>query len=245
MVNFGQLIQTNRHHDRVLHRQNTPVTTEDIPNDFSCSDCYPTDRIIRIQFEHFWNWYQSIYPAASFSGYTQNTFAQLLEHPEILQEATSRLLASIRYSSVPETAYSEIQEEFFQAYNATQAFWKDPTSVLYTVSEYTDSRRSSQIIEGISRLGMPQNFDDEIDSDRHPAEYKDYTIEIRESDSEETEQVPLLQRLFRRNSTPKPIQPIPMAAQAADIQALTTAVQALTGQFRAPNWVNVQMPLPP
>ena len=31
-----------------------------------------------------------------------------------------------------------------------------------------------------------------------------------------------------------------MAAQATDIQALTAVVQALTGQFRAPNWVNVQ-----
>jgi hypothetical protein len=31
-----------------------------------------------------------------------------------------------------------------------------------------------------------------------------------------------------------------MAAQAADIQALTAAVQNLTGQFGAPNWVNVQ-----
>ena len=31
-----------------------------------------------------------------------------------------------------------------------------------------------------------------------------------------------------------------MVAQAADIQALTAAVQNLTGQFGAPNWVNVQ-----
>ena len=33
---------------------------------------------------------------------------------------------------------------------------------------------------------------------------------------------------------------IAMAGEAADIQALTAAVQALTGQFGGPNWVNVQ-----
>jgi hypothetical protein len=86
---------------------------------------------------------------------------------------------------------------------------------------------------------MPFTSDEERNG--LPAElesYQENTIEVRESDSDKNEgNLPFLDRLFRRTNRKSQNT---MAAQAADIQVLTAAVQALTGQFGAPNWVNVQ-----
>jgi hypothetical protein len=91
------------------------------------------------------------------------------------------------------------------------------------VSEYADSRRSSrsQIIEGISRIATPIESTDE------------------ENESSDTED-PNNNTNNIRTYIPLPNNNNQMAAQAADIQALTAAVQALTGQFEGPNWLNVQ-----
>ena len=197
---------------------------------------------IGTQFEHFWNWYQSIYPAIFYSRYTQAAVQRLVDQPEELLEIIPQIVSSIRYSAVPEVTYQEIQEEITRAYNASEQFWNDPSTVLYTVSEYAGSRRSSrsQIVEGISRIGSPVDTEEETDREEIFSE-NDYTIQIQESEfeSEETEEEPLNPEQAIFPNIPN-INLGNMAAQAADIQALTTAVQNLTGQFGAPNWVNVQ-----
>ena len=122
MVNFAQLIQLNRQHDRINHQQATSSTRnpEDLTNrDYSCTECYPSDRLNRIQFEHFWNWFQTIYPAVSYSEYTQEAVRNLSNQPENFQEIVPQVVASIRYSAVPESTYQEIQEDIAQACNAS------------------------------------------------------------------------------------------------------------------------------
>ncbi len=245
MINFEQLIQLNQQHDRTVHHPTTASTSNSSAShiqDPSCGECNPSDRLNRIQFEHFWNWYQSIYPAVFYSGYTQAAVQRLVDQPEELLEIIPQIVSSIRYSAVPEVTYQEIQEEITRAYNASEQFWNDPSTVLYTVSEYAGSRRSSrsQIVEGISRIGSPVDTEEETDREEIFSE-NDYTIRIQESESEseETEEEPLNpgQAIFLNIPN---INLGNMAAQAADIQALTAAVQNLTGQFGAPNWVNVQ-----
>jgi hypothetical protein len=242
MVNFEQLIQRNQYHDHTVHQLSTSNTNNLTDQDPSCVECHPSDRISRIQFEHFWNWFQSIHPAVSYSGNTQAAVRRLIDHPEEFVENIQRIVISIRYSSIPEATYPEIRDEILRAFNITHRFWNDPSVELYTVSEYAGSRRSSrsQIVEGISRPASPTDteYEPEVSSE---TEYQhEYTIQIRgdKSDTEESDEyiqnnIPL--------PLPNPITPINnMAAQAADIQALTITVQALTGQFGAPNWVNVQ-----
>jgi hypothetical protein len=247
MVNFAQLIQLSQYHDRTVHQSTTSGTsnsTELINQDPSCGECNPSERLNRIQFDHFWNWYQSVYPATSYSGYTQAAFRRLVNRPEEFLEAIQQIVVSIRYTSVPEVTYQEIRDEIATAYNASEQFWNDPSTVLYTVSEYAGSRRSSrsQIVEGISRIASPVDTEDEPDNEEILSE-NEHTVYLRESESEteetdedlpNTEHIPLPNPIFNLANFNN------MAAQAADIQALTNAVQALTGQFGAPNWVNVQ-----
>ena len=63
---------------------------------------------IGTQFEHFWNWYQSIYPAIFYSRYTQAAVQRLVDQPEKLLEIIPQIVSSIRYSAVPEVTYQEI-----------------------------------------------------------------------------------------------------------------------------------------
>src|SRR5215211_3307805 len=172
MVNFEQLIHLNQYHDRTVHQipiSSTSNLTDITNQDPSCVECHPSDRINRIQFEHFWNWFQSIHPAVSYSGNTQAAVRHLIDYPEEFIETIQQIVTSIRYSSVPEATYPEIRDEIARAYNLTLRFWGDLSVELYTVSEYAGSRRSSrsQIVEGISRPASPTDteYDPEASSE--------------------------------------------------------------------------------
>ena len=141
MVNFSQLIQQNREHDRLAHQQTTRHNRQQTPLvNYSCIECYSAEHVVRIQFEHFWNWYQTIYPAVSFSENTQLAFYRLLDDTaDDIATSIYQIITSIRYSTTPDSSYLTIQDEILRAYNITQQFWSDPALELYAVSEYVRS----------------------------------------------------------------------------------------------------------
>ena len=119
---FDRHFQRNIQHDRIHQRTERPNIT-DIHRDRSCEHCYPPDLNLSNNFQNFWNWYSTEYPARSYTFYTQQFLEELSyrENDEIWLVIID-LIFSIRYLYTPHTDLLAIQQAVWNAFCATNEF---------------------------------------------------------------------------------------------------------------------------
>ena len=210
--------------------------------DPSCPLCHPPAPNNNRQFEHFWIWYSIEYPATTYTYRSQLAFDAVRSangQPE-LTEAITTLLLSIRYSHSPKP-FNELRNDVYYAAVITDRFQRDPLEELYQVSE--------------AFIAPEESSDEESDISDHtppdpPPLWIHNPVQVHPGLLFEEEDL-YLDHLFveppphhHQHHQPQQQQQHHhlniMAANQADIQALTQAVRNLTGQFGAPNWGNVQ-----
>ena len=95
ITTHSELIQTHDQFHQLFSNQNIRDTVPDL----SCSICYPptTPHFI---FLRFWDWYQTRFPAISYSNQAQLHLDRLLQNNNLLRrdQIVRRLIFSIRYS---------------------------------------------------------------------------------------------------------------------------------------------------
>src|SRR6266496_6617907 len=146
---FSTHFQRNNIHDRVHQALNRPNITSQ-HRDKSCNLCYLPEVVSTNNFNTFWEWYISEYPARAFSWYTQQYFKELsYVEGEDIWLAIIDLIFSIRYSYTPVISFEGLQQEIWNAYNITQGFQLALFTVTFRHSELSfitpeDSEDSSE-----------------------------------------------------------------------------------------------------
>src|SRR4051794_14794799 len=220
MVNYDLHFQQNQIHDRWHTRFETIAETTFYHRDYSCSRYYPPGED-SIQFDHFWRWFSTENPAVEYTNWTQQALEDLELAEQALEvwEAVASLIFSVRYSEEPKP-YTELRQEVYNAAILTNHFYNDPFEELYLLSEAVDSS------------GRSSDSDSTVTSDSDtPLIITHVTPGLLFVDEDLN-----LNLLFGNNNFHNNM----AAANQADVQALTAAVNALTGAFGASNWVNVQ-----
>ncbi|PKK76506.1 Piwi-domain-containing protein, partial [Rhizophagus irregularis] len=169
--------------------------------DKSCNSYYPPDLLISDRFATFWDWISTEYSARAYTFYTQQYFEELAySEGDNIWIAIVDLLLSIRYFCTPTSDPIALQQELWNIYTITNSFQLDPFLVAYSYSEtsFITPPSSDNSSEEEYFLGSP----------RHSPVGDIFLEELN------------LDIFFQQ-----PVQN--MAAQAADIQALTNAIRTL------------------
>lgn len=197
---FGNHFDKNSIHDRIhLETGRDNITYRH--RDKSCNSCYPPDLLVSNQFATFWDWISIEYFARTYTFYTQQYFEELAySEGEDIWIAIVDLLLSIRYFRAPTNDPIAFQQEIWNIYIVTNRFQLDPFLVAYTYSE--TSFITPPVSDNSSEEFLPGT------PKQSPV------IDIF---SEELN----LDLLFQQQPAQN------MAAQAADIQALTNAIRTL------------------
>jgi hypothetical protein len=197
---FDNHFARNLTHDRI-HIETGRENIAYRHRDKSCDSCYPPDLLISDRFATFWDWISTEYSARTYTFYTQQYFEELAySEGDNIWIAIVDLLLSIRYFRAPTSDPTALQQEFWNIYTITNSFQLDPFLVAYSYSE------TSFITPPASDNSSEEEF--LLESPRHNFIGDIFLEELN------------LDLLFQQ-----PVQN--MAAQVADIQALTNAIQTL------------------
>ena len=123
---FNRHFQKNQQHNRIHQRLGLSNVTQH-NCDKLCEHCYPLDLVLSRNFNNFWNWYSSKYPARTYTRYTQQYLEELsyVEGNDIWL-AVIDLIYSIRYAYTPDTSFEALQQELWNAHNISQGFQLSP-----------------------------------------------------------------------------------------------------------------------
>jgi hypothetical protein len=84
MINYTLFFNQNRIHDNWHTRLNNIEQVRFYHRDLSCPHCYPAGQNTD-QFVHFWNWFSTENPAASYTINTQQAFEDLINSISITE----------------------------------------------------------------------------------------------------------------------------------------------------------------
>jgi hypothetical protein len=163
MVNFEDLFNIQLLHDQ-LHSYRVQNLTQ-LHIDPSCQHCYPEIFLEDTsQFDNFWNWFSTEYPASGYSANTQRYLQQLISTRSSQQvlELIEFLVISIRYSVSPGD-YTSIRQEIYNVLVLTEGFLKDPFEELYQISETAASIEEPEDPDTVG----PEDFEHSDDEDYH------------------------------------------------------------------------------
>ena len=123
---FDRHFRKNQQHDRIHQRLGLSNVTQH-NRDKSCEHYYPLDLVLLRNFNNFWNWYSSKYPARTYTRYTQQYLEELLYvKGNDIWLAVIDLIYSIRYAYTPDTSFEALQQELWNAHNISQGFQLSP-----------------------------------------------------------------------------------------------------------------------
>ncbi|CAB4419289.1 unnamed protein product [Rhizophagus irregularis] len=208
-----------KRHDQ-LHRTYPNIPLFELADD-SCRICHPVLTIPDRYFLRFWNWYSLEIPTLSYSAKTVQYFYEYSQGTVLKQQYLIRkLISSIRYQNAS-LSYDRLAIKIYTARERFQNFNLDPF-VCYQHEDEPLGYELSFITPPTSPiLRYPRNL-------LFVAEplYLEYLFEGKE-----------MSNLNNNQGQGQPLGQLNQAPQVnqADIQALTAAVQALTGQMLAPN----------
>jgi len=156
---FSNHFQRNNTHDRI-HQNLRRTNITAYHRDRSCEHCYPPDLILSENFNTFWNWFSSEFPANTYTRYTQQYLEELayVEGDDIWLTLID-LIFSIRYAYTPTLDFEALQQELWNVYNITQGFRLDPYFEAYQYSKtlYITPQDSKESSEG--SLPVEPEFD--------------------------------------------------------------------------------------
>ncbi|CAG8733509.1 18651_t:CDS:2, partial [Rhizophagus irregularis] len=189
--------------------------------DDSCCICHPVLTIPDRYFLRFWNWYSLEIPTLSYSAKTVQYFYEYSQGTVLRQQYLIRkLISSIRYQNAS-LSYDRLAIKIYTARERFQNFNLDPF-VCYQHEDEPLGYELSFITPPTSPiLRYPRNF-----LFINEPLYLEYLFD--------DENMSNLQNNQGQGQPPNRFNQAPQVNQA-DIQALTAAVQALTGQMLAPN----------
>ena len=205
---FDEYYLINRRHNQLhiqLNRRN--ITT--YHRDKSCYICYPPELATSERFQYFWNWYTAEYPATTFTRYTQQYLEELnytylyIRTADAVNTALEDLIFSIQYQVGFAESPITIRQNIYNAFILTHGFSLDPLNLLYQISETTTAPPSVTTDETESTVSS-NNTDNNL-----------HINSLLYTDEELN-----LENLFEE-----------MAANQADVQALTAALQWMAGIF--------------
>lgn len=142
-MNFNLFQQQNQIHNQYHLVYPTVAQVQFYHIDLSCQICY-SPQPANQQFQNFWDWYSTVYPAVIYNSNTQNSINNLvnIQNPQQGQQLLTDLIFSIRYYNNP-GPIQQIIQEVANAIVQTQYFINDPFEALYNISEYTGSTTST------------------------------------------------------------------------------------------------------
>jgi hypothetical protein len=120
------------------------ISVSDTPIDNSCIICNPPPAFesLSASFVTFWNWYKTVQPAETYSGKTIHFFNRLGSYlfaeeidPILIPLATSDLLYSIRYHTIPSRSLEQLRHLVIDIAHRSQYF----TTALVTEPENPSS----------------------------------------------------------------------------------------------------------
>lgn len=208
-----------KRHDQ-LHRIYPNIPLFELADD-SCCICHPVLTIPDRYFLRFWNWYSLEIPTLSYSAKTVQYFYEYSQGTVLRQQYLIRkLISSIRYQNAS-LSYDRLAIKIYTARERFQNFNLDPF-VCYQHEDEPLGYELSFITPPTSPiLRYPRNF-----LFINEPLYLEYLFD--------DENMSNLQNNQGQGQPPNRFNQAPQVNQA-DIQALTAAVQALTGQMLAPN----------
>ena len=205
---FDEHYLNNRRHNQ-LHTYLNQRNITRYHRNKSCYICYPPDLVTSERFQHFWNWYTIEYPATTFTRYTQQYLEELnytylyIGTADAVNTALEDLIFSIQYQVGFAESPTTVRQNIYNAFIITQGFGLDPLQLLYQISE-TTTAPSSVISDGTESTISSDNTDNNL-----------HINSLLYTDEELN-----LENLFDN-----------MAANQADVQALTQALQNMAGIF--------------
>src|SRR6266480_2077892 len=100
MLSYEQIRERSIKHYKAKHIEEKELFLKDP----ACSTCYPPGRVTE-EFNRFWNWYQEIIYAVSYSAYTVKIFEEILKEDkrqtERIRDKIVYLVGSVKYSREP------------------------------------------------------------------------------------------------------------------------------------------------
>ncbi|GES79916.1 hypothetical protein GLOIN_2v1791382 [Rhizophagus clarus] len=137
---FQNHFNRNTLHD-AIHRQLGLTNVATYHRDFSCNNCYPSEVPLTPTFQHFLDWISSNYPVIEYTRFTQQYFEEVAYSVNTadIDNTIHDLIFSIRYADIELIDYTQLRQDFINAYNITNGFQQDPNEVLYQISETTTS----------------------------------------------------------------------------------------------------------
>ena len=98
--------------------------------DPSCVICNSIDSIIiSEEFTRYWNWYQTIVPAETYSSQTIESFNELLQEENLVETTVprirreiERIIGSVRYTRAPGISLQEIKREIVERFVFSKYF---------------------------------------------------------------------------------------------------------------------------
>ena len=220
---FRRLLEKNQEHDR-RHQEIGLDNISLYHRDRSCPLCHPFERNTSENFDYFWNWYSSHYPAQAYNWYTQQAFLELFHaQDQEVWEALGNLILTVRYNWIPSIEFETLQQEVWNIFIATDGFYYDPDELEFSETTSTpennpnDSDPSSEENEYSTPEGT--EYSEDVPILWLPPEFDIFSEDLN------------LEFLFQQ---PDPPQNQPMAQpQQVDFQNLTAALAAL--QAALPN----------
>ncbi|PKY56049.1 hypothetical protein RhiirA4_476039 [Rhizophagus irregularis] len=208
-----------KRHDQ-LHRTYPNIPLFELADD-SCRICHSVLTIPDRYFLRFWNWYSLEIPTLSYSAKTVQYFYEYSQGTVLKQQYLIRkLISSIRYQNAS-LSYDRLAIKIYTARERFQNFNLDPF-VCYQHEDEPLGYELSFITPPTSPiLRYPRNLLFITEPLYLERLFKDENMSNLNNNQGQG------QPLGRLNQAPQ--------VNQADIQALTAAVQALTGQMLAPN----------
>ena len=205
---FDEHYLNNRRHNQ-LHVQLNQRNITTYHRDKSCYICYPPELATSEHFQYFWNWYTAEYPATTFTRYTQQYLEELnytylyIGSADAVNTALEDLIFSVQYQVGFAESPTTVRQNIYNAFILTQGFSVDPLHILYQISETTTAPPSVASSESDSTV-----FSDNNNNLLNTNSLLFTNEELN------------LKNLF-----------VEMAANQADVQALTAALQRMAGIF--------------
>ncbi|CAB4430691.1 unnamed protein product [Rhizophagus irregularis] len=208
-----------KRHDQ-LHRTYPNIPLFELADD-SCRICHSVLTIPDRYFLRFWNWYSLEIPTLSYSAKTVQYFYEYSQGTVLRQQYLIRkLISSVRYQNAS-LSYDRLAIKIYTARERFQNFNLDPF-VCYQHEDEPLGYELSFITPPTSPiLRYPRNLLFITEPLYLERLFKDENMSNLNNNQGQG------QPLGRLNQAPQ--------VNQADIQALTAAVQALTGQMLAPN----------
>ena len=157
MNTYIQLVYLNTRHDEVYITAKNSIAFrrylhKHLP-DYSCILCYFLINTLSNNFNYFWNWFSTEYPASQFTDITTLLFnyCRYYTQDNILFKHFLKIVLSIRYTNLVD--FNLIIPEIQKAYNLTNRFELDPFDTLYNHSE-TAEEESLDSDSDLSELNL-------------------------------------------------------------------------------------------